>query len=103
MVVSTTILGEWIHAHERDGPDGKVYVDAGQPLPPSRGRHRLSFRPDGTFVESRPGADDRAVQASGTYQFDGVKLTLQRAIGDQPVVYEVVRSSDGRTLQLKKL
>lgn len=99
----TAILGDWIHAHERDSAGVKLYVDAGEPLPPSRGRQRLTFLPDGTFVESQPGADDRAVQASGTFQFDGTKLVLQRASGAQPVVYEAVRGSDGKSLQLKKV
>jgi hypothetical protein len=102
-VSKTAILGDWVHAHERDSAGVKVYVDAGEPLPPSRGRHRMTFRSDGTFVESQPGADDRVVQAGGTYQFDGTKLVLQRASGAQPVVYEAVRSSDGKRLELKKV
>ena len=99
----TAILGDWIHAHERDSAGSKVYVDASEPLPPSRGRQRLTFRADGTFVDVQPGADDRAIQASGTYEFEGTKLLLQHASSAQPVFYEVVRGSDGRTLRLKKI
>ena len=98
-----SILGDWIHAHERDSAGVKTYVNATEALPRSRGRQRLTFRADGTFVESQPGADDRVGQASGTYQFDGAKLVLQRVGDAQPVVYEAVCGSDGKSLQLKKV
>lgn len=94
------ILGDWIHAHERDSQGMKVYVDTQESLPPSRGRHHISFQSDGTFVEGMPGADDRTAESRGTYQFDGVTLVLQRAGGTHNN-YEVVMNDDGKRLQLK--
>lgn len=96
------LLGAWVHAHERDGPGGKVFVDAGEKLPPSRGRQRLTFLDDGRFEEGRPGADDRAVQAAGTYELDGKRLVLHRS-GFAAAVFEASCSADGASLQLKKL
>jgi hypothetical protein len=98
-VNTTAIHGEWVHAHERDGAGTKVFVSAAEPLPPSRGRRRLTFRPDGTFVEGRPGADDRTVQASGTYEFDGTRLVLHHAAGSD----EAYRCEAGKgSLRLRK-
>jgi len=97
----TTILGDWVHAHERDSAGAKVFVDSSQTLPPSRGRQRLTFRADGTFVEGQPGADDRTVQATGTYEFDGATLVMHRPGGAEPLKYEAVRGSDRTSLHLK--
>jgi hypothetical protein len=97
-----TLLGHWVHAHERDTAGAKVYVNAAEPLPPSRGRQHLSFRPDGTFIEGMPGPDDRPAQASGSFRFSGGVLTLQRADGSQPVVYEVIVDSEKACLRLSK-
>lgn len=97
-----TLLGHWVHAHEHDTADTKVYVDVGESLPPSRGRQHLSFLADGTFTEGMPGPDDRSARASGTFKFSGGKLTLQRADGSQPVVYEIVVDSEKGSLQLRR-
>jgi hypothetical protein len=102
-VSKTVVLGEWVHAHEQDKAGAKVYVGAGEPLPPSRGRHRLRFLRDGTFVESMPGADDRSAQSGGTYTLDGTKLVLQRAGQEQAVVYETSEGSGEKSLVLKKV
>jgi hypothetical protein len=96
------IVGEWVHAHERDSAGAKVFVSAAEPLPPSRGRRRLTFRPDGTFVEGRPGADDRTVQASGTYEFDGKRLVLHPTDGGDEAYLCQAAGSGGQALRLKK-
>lgn len=97
------ILGQWVHAHERDNASAKVFVPAQESLPLSRGRQRLEFLPDGTFVEGMPGADDRAVKASGTYQFDGKQLLLQRAGSTEQTAFEAMAGSDGISLNLKMI
>jgi hypothetical protein len=95
------IVGAWVHAHERDTAGAKAFVNADEPLPPSRGRRRLTFRADGRFVEGRPGADDRTVQASGSYEFDGTRLVLHGPGGDEAYTCEAVRGAGGG-LRLKK-
>ncbi|WP_052024557.1 hypothetical protein [Acidovorax sp. CF316] len=97
------ILGQWIHAHERDGVGAKVFVSAGEPLPLSRGRQQLEFLQDGTFVEGQPGPDDRALKASGTYEFDGMRLLLLRAGSSKPVAFEATADEDGKSLKLKQI
>lgn len=96
------LLGAWVHAHERDSAGASVFVDAAESLPPSRGRQRLTFLEDGRFEEGRPGADDKAVQSGGTYEFDGKRLLLHRS-GFATATFEASRSDDGANLRLKKL
>jgi hypothetical protein len=97
------ILGRWVHAHERDDSGAKVFVSAVESLPPSRGRQRLEFLPDGTFVEGQPGADDRTTVASGTYRLDGKRLFLLRANSSEPAVFDAFAGDDGTSLKLKKV
>ncbi|MFD0664246.1 hypothetical protein [Thermocatellispora tengchongensis] len=45
----------------------RVYRPRGHPLPPSRWRHRLDLRPDGTYVDHRLAADDRSARDHGRW------------------------------------
>ena len=81
MAAPRSIVGEWVHAHERDHDRKQVFVSAATALPPSRGRRRLQLLPDGTFKELRPGIDDRTVAAAGAYTWDGQHLRLNFADG----------------------
>jgi hypothetical protein len=65
-----------VHAHEEDRGDSLVYRPSDHPLPPSRGRRSLDLRRDGTLLESRPGADDRAQSARGRWRLEGDRLLL---------------------------
>lgn len=96
------IIGDWVHAHERDTNGGRVFVLSNEKLPPSRGRQRLVFRSDGSFVENGAGPDDRIVGADGTYHFDGAKLVLRRAADGSNTVYEARLDALGKNLQLKR-
>jgi hypothetical protein len=68
----------WIHAHEEDRDDVQVFRPEEHPLPPSRGRRHLELRRDGSLVETRPGADDRAVAARGRWALVAGRLCLFR-------------------------
>ena len=68
----------WVHSHEEDAGDAQVFRPRGHPLPPSRGRRSLDLRRDGTLVETRPGADDRAQGARGRWALEGDRLLLFR-------------------------
>ena len=96
------IVGDWVHAHERDVDGGRVFVPSNEKLPPSRGRQRLIFRSDGSFVENGAGPNDRMVEAEGMYQFDGAKLVLHRTVGGARTVYEARLDAPGKKLQLKR-
>lgn len=69
--------GRWVHAHEQDTDSERVYVRAGAPLPPSRGRTTLELRPDGTYVQTAPGPVDVPEAAAGVWSLDGDELVLR--------------------------
>lgn len=53
------LIRRWVHAHEEDEGDVRVYRPAGYDLPPARGRRGLEFRPDGEVTVYGPGPADR--------------------------------------------
>ena len=64
------LQGRWLHAHEEDGPGGRVFRPDSHPLPPSRGRTGYVFHPDGTLVRVGPGPADRSASEAGTWSLD---------------------------------
>ena len=68
----------WVHSHEEDRGNAQVFRPSDHPLPPSRGRRCLELRPDGTLLETRPGADDRAQGSRGRWRLAGDRLLLYR-------------------------
>ena len=62
------LLGRWLHSHEEDDGDVRVYRPAGYDLPPARGRRGLEFRPDGELLVIGPGPADKPETASGHWE-----------------------------------
>lgn len=59
MADATKLIGEWVHLHEEDTADMRVFVRKGAALPPSRGRAKYRID-DALMAHGRgPGADDR--------------------------------------------
>lgn len=76
MAERVRIVGDWVHAHEQDGPEGSVYRPASTPLGPSRGRHRLELRADGTAIDGGPGPTDRRTAEQKTWTLDDHVLVV---------------------------
>jgi len=53
------LIGPWVHIHEEDDAEARVFRRPGSPLPPSRGRLELDVARDLTVKRIGPGADDR--------------------------------------------
>ena len=70
------ICRRWVHSHEEDDGDAQVFRPSDHPLPPSRGRRCLDLRRDGSLLETRPGADDRAQGSRGRWTLVGDRLRL---------------------------
>ena len=70
------ICRRWVHSHEEDDGDAQVFRPSDHPLPPSRGRRCLDLRRDGSLLETRPGADDRAEGTRGRWTLEGDRLRL---------------------------
>ncbi len=77
------LAGEWIHAHERDTPDARVFVGPEVKLGLSRGRTVYEFAADGRFTESGPGPTDRTAARSGSATVEGGVLVLKYDDGTQ--------------------
>ena len=68
----------WVHSHEEDGADGRVYRPASFAFPRSRGRESMELRADGTLVETGPASDDRRRTATGTWSLEGAPAASLR-------------------------
>jgi hypothetical protein len=69
-VSPAALEGEWIHRHEEDAGARLVFVRAGAPLPPSRGRRRLVLGCDGALAGSVPGRGDAPEALRGRWSLD---------------------------------
>jgi hypothetical protein len=66
------LFQHWVHAHEEDTEDVRVYHPRSHPFPPARGRRGLELREDGTFVRYGPGRGDRPTAgATGRWRAEG--------------------------------
>jgi len=65
--VRASLEGEWIHRHEEDSGARQVFVRAGAPLPPSRGRRRLALGAGGALEGSVPGRTDAPEALRGSW------------------------------------
>src|SRR5688572_24789581 len=80
------LVGAWLHSHEEDTETAAVYRPADHPFRPSRRPRRgLEFRADGTFVQLRPGPDDRPRAVTGRWEGQapgGVRITFPPGRGE---------------------
>jgi hypothetical protein len=83
--------GRWMHSHEEDDGDVRVYRPAGYDLPPARGRRGLEFKPGGELLVIGPGPADRPQATRGHWEAAGerrARVTLPTA--DEPAELEIV-------------
>jgi hypothetical protein len=52
------LFRRWMHSHEEDRGDLRIYRPASYKFPPARGRYGLEFKPDGELVLYGPGPSD---------------------------------------------
>jgi hypothetical protein len=53
------LFRRWMHSHEEDRGDLRIYRPASYKFPPARGRYGLQFKPDGELVLYGPGPSDK--------------------------------------------
>ena len=73
-----TLQGRWVHSHEEDTDDERVFRPESYEFPPARrGRESIELRPDGTYVESAPGPVDAPHESgSGSWRLEGDRLVV---------------------------
>lgn len=63
-----SLWGNWVHAHEEDYGNNRVYRHLSYELPPSRGRERFDIRPGGRiFYYGLAAADGNAEAVEGNW------------------------------------
>lgn len=85
------LFRRWLHSHEEDEGDVRVYRPAGYDLPPARGRRGLEFRPGGELLVIGPGPADKPQAATGSWEAAGehrARVSLPSA--DEPQELEIV-------------
>ena len=85
------LFRRWLHSHEEDEGDVRVYRPAGYDLPPARGRRGLEFRADGELLVIGPGPADRPQARAGRWEPAGerrARVSLPSAA--QPQELEIV-------------
>jgi hypothetical protein len=66
-VLQNCILGRWLHSHEEDTPEIRVYRPASYKFPPARGRRGFEFRAGGELIYYSIERTDGSQQISGRW------------------------------------
>ena len=99
-----SLEGEWIHRHEEDSGARQVFVRAGAPLPPSRGRRRLALRAGGALEGSVPGRTDAPEALQGSWSLAAPdRLLLVWATPETGEEVFRIEAADGERLVLVRL
>ena len=92
----------WIHSHEEDTADSKVFRPDTYNFPPSRGRFSFELKAGGRAVIHRIGATDRSQTEEGTWRVEDDSLVLSSGAERKPdVVFNVLSGTPDR-LEVKK-
>ncbi len=91
------VLRHWIHSHEEDTQDLRVYRPADYAFPPSRGRMGFEFREGGDLVYYGIAPADGSEQSSGRWAIEGTNQVRIEVDSEriQPFVLEVVSCDEG--------
>ena len=76
MISREGLVGHWVHSHEEDSGDLRVFRPRSFKFPPSRGREELELKADGSSVVYSPGPADVPQEAAGTWELEGETLRL---------------------------
>jgi hypothetical protein len=88
------LLGEWVHSHEEDVSDRKVFRRSGYSFPPARGRDAVELRADGTALVRGPGPTDMPEEETGRWALE--RETIHLYAGGEARAMEVVSCDDER-------
>lgn len=99
---SQALYQRWLHSHEEDSGNKRVFRPATYDFPPSRGRTGFELRPDGTLIQIGIGATDRPVETSGTWELDGDRLVFHTPSRSPAVQSHKVLNLTSKRLVLEK-
>jgi len=91
----------WLHAHEEDTENQRVFRPDTYQLAPSRGRAGYDFQSRGVVVRRMPGPNDRGVFAKGTWTLSSDGRVTIRISGAPEEVFDI-EDLDADRLVVKK-
>ena len=97
------LMGLWLHSHEEDTQDVRVYRPSDFPFPPARGRDGFEFRPNGELVYLGIARGDGTDESNGTWSLqspDRVRIEVDNS-RIMPFTIEVV-SCDDESLTIRR-
>ena len=94
------LIGAWVHAHEDDTDEVRVYRPASYDFPPARGREGFEIKAGGECIYHGIAPADGSTSEPATWSWEeGGKLVIRRK--DREMVMEVL-SVDKEMLKVKK-
>ena len=70
-IFGSELFAHWVHSHEEDGADHRVFRRADYAFPPSRGREGFEIKSDGSFIHHQIGPVDAPVVVEGKWSMQG--------------------------------
>ena len=74
------LLKRWLHSHEEDTVDQKVFRPSTFPFPPSRGREGFDLKADGSYVDIGIASAEGTLESLGSWHLDQDRLILSSDI-----------------------
>ena len=97
------LVGRWLHAHEEDTAETKVYRPESYPFPPARGRDGFEFKTGGALVYLGIARADGTEESIGRWTIEApnrVRITVEHE-RIEPFTIEVI-SCDQETLRIRR-
>ena len=92
------LIGEWVHSHEEDQNDYKVFRLSDYDFPPSRGREKIYLFKDGKLKYTPIAANDLHQSYSGEWYVKDRSLILEYE--DEKKTFEIIETNES-TLKVK--
>lgn len=101
--LETCLQRHWIHSHEEDTRDVRVYRTADFDFPPARGRVGFEFQEGGALIYYGIAAADGTEESTGHWAIEGTDRIQVEVDNDriEPFMLEVV-SCDDDMLMVKR-
>jgi hypothetical protein len=96
--LSTCLLKHWVHSHEEDTPEVRVYRPADYSFPPSRGRMGFAFREGGELIYHGIAPADGSLASPGRWSVQPpnqvrIEVDNERI---EPFTWEIISCSDDK-------
>ncbi len=82
------LIGHWVHSHEDDYDDIKVYRLSSYQFPPSRGREKIVFKSNAVLEYTPIAPNDLPQTFNGEWKIDKSDLILE--YDDNKKIYEII-------------